>query len=186
MIVRDDSERGIPPLVTHQPPSSLDDAPVIRGRMVQIPGWIIPLYAGLFIALGWFGGEQWRNKPVPQPITQPVAHAALVPLNQPAVETAVKPVKAGPETQAVAEAPIDEDHLPPLRYSAHVYATLAEKRSIVLNGQSWKEGDSPLANLVIEQIQQDLTVFSFNGKTFTLAALDDWPGGTIEESPQGE
>ncbi|HBV5282173.1 TPA: general secretion pathway protein GspB, partial [Klebsiella pneumoniae] len=54
MIVRDDSERGIPPLVTHQPPSSLDDAPVIRGRMVQIPGWIIPLYAGLFIALGWF------------------------------------------------------------------------------------------------------------------------------------
>ncbi|HHI3553712.1 TPA: type II secretion system assembly factor GspB, partial [Klebsiella pneumoniae] len=28
MIVRDDSERGIPPLVTHQPPSSLDDAPV--------------------------------------------------------------------------------------------------------------------------------------------------------------
>ncbi len=61
MIVRDDSERGIPPLVTHQPPSSLDDAPVIRGRMVQIPGWIIPLYAGLFIALGWFGGEQWRH-----------------------------------------------------------------------------------------------------------------------------
>lgn len=49
MIVRDDSERGIPPLVTHQPPSSMDDAPVIRGRMVQIPGWIIPLYAGLFI-----------------------------------------------------------------------------------------------------------------------------------------
>ncbi len=42
MIVRDDSERGIPPLVTHQPPSSLDDAPVIRGRMVQIPGWIHP------------------------------------------------------------------------------------------------------------------------------------------------
>ncbi|STV58151.1 pullulanase-specific type II secretion system component B [Klebsiella pneumoniae subsp. ozaenae] len=57
MIVRDDSERGIPPLVTHQPPSSLDDAPVIRGRMVQIPGWIIPLYAGLFIALGWLAAS---------------------------------------------------------------------------------------------------------------------------------
>ncbi|HCM7711084.1 TPA: general secretion pathway protein GspB, partial [Klebsiella quasipneumoniae] len=57
MIVRDDSERGIPPLVAHQPPTALADAPVVRGRMVQIPGWIIPLYAGLFIALGWFGGE---------------------------------------------------------------------------------------------------------------------------------
>ena len=173
-------------LVREQEPYPPSSPPAVGGKMVQIPCVTVPLYAALLIALGWFGGEQWRNKPVPQPITQPVAHAALVPLNQPAVETAVKPVKAGPETQAVAEAPIDEDHLPPLRYSAHVYATLAEKRSIVLNGQSWKEGDSPLANLVIEQIQQDLTVFSFNGKTFTLAALDDWPGGTIEESPQGE
>ena len=173
-------------LVRQQEPYPQSEPPAAVGKMVQIPYVTVPLYAALLIALGWFGGEQWRNKPVPQPITQPVAHAALVPLNQPAVETAVKPVKAGPETQAVAEAPIDEDHLPPLRYSAHVYATLAEKRSIVLNGQSWKEGDSPLANLVIEQIQQDLTVFSFNGKTFTLAALDDWPGGTIEESPQGE
>lgn len=117
---------------------------------------------------------------------QPVAHAALVPLNQPAVKAAVAPVNAGPEIQAEPEIAIDEDNLPPLRYSAHVYASLADKRSIVLNGQSWKEGDSPLANLVIEQIQQDLTVFSFNGKTFTLAALDDWPGGAIEESPQAE
>ncbi len=73
MIVRDDSERGIPPLVTHQPPSSMDDAPVIRGRMVQIPGWIIPLYAGLFIALGWFGGEQWRHPAPPQTLPLPVA-----------------------------------------------------------------------------------------------------------------
>lgn len=56
----------------------------------------------------------------------------------------------------------------------------------MLNGQSWKEGESPLPNLVIEQIQQDVTLFSFNGKTFTLAALDDWPGGIIEDSPQGE
>ncbi|CCM90728.1 General secretion pathway protein B [Klebsiella pneumoniae subsp. pneumoniae ST258-K28BO] len=80
MIVRDDSERGIPPLVTHQPPSSMDDAPVIRGRMVQIPGWIIPLYAGLFIALGWFGGEQWRHPAPPQTLPLPVAHAALLPL----------------------------------------------------------------------------------------------------------
>ncbi|MDY1813339.1 type II secretion system assembly factor GspB [Klebsiella pneumoniae] len=57
--------------------------------------------------------------------------------------------------------------LPPLRYSAHVYASLPEKRSIVLNGKAWTEGDSPLPNLVVEQIQQDVTIFSFNGTTFT-------------------
>ena len=71
MIVRDDSERGIPPLVAHQPPTTLADAPVVRGRMVQIPGWIIPLYAGLFIALGWFGGEQWRGNPPEKPARPP-------------------------------------------------------------------------------------------------------------------
>ena len=62
----------------------------------------------------------------------------------------------------------------------------ASGATVYVTGRSVKEGDSPLANLVIEQIQQDLTVFSFNGKTFTLAALDDWPGGKIEESPQAE
>ncbi|STW24677.1 pullulanase-specific type II secretion system component B [Klebsiella variicola] len=57
MIVRDDSERGISPLTAPQPSTAQADAPVSRGRMVQIPGWIIPLYAGLFIALGWFGAS---------------------------------------------------------------------------------------------------------------------------------
>lgn len=170
MIVRDDSERGIPPLVAHQSPTTLADVPVVRGRMVQIPGWIIPLYAGLFIALGWFGGEQWRHPAPPQTLPLPVAHAALLPL-----------------TAAGEAAPVvDSDTLPPLRYSAHVYASLAEKRSIVLNGKAWTEGDSPLPNLVVEQIQQDVTIFSFNGTTFTLAALEDWPGGKIDEEPKGE
>ena len=185
MIVRDDSERGIPPLVAHQPPSAQADAPVSRGRMVQVPGWIIPLYAGLFIALGWFGGEQWRHPSPPQTLPLPVAHAALLPLTA-AGETAPKNPPSAVKPSAPAAPVVDSDTLPPLRYSAHVYASLPEKRSIVLNGKAWSEGDSPLPNLVVEQIQQDVTIFSFNGTTFTLAALDDWPGGTIDEEPKGE
>lgn len=185
MIVRDDSERGIPPLVAHQPPSAQADAPVSRGRMVQIPGWIIPLYAGLFIALCWFGGEQWRHPSPPQTLPLPVAHAALLPLTA-AGETAPKNPPSAVKPSAPAAPVMDSDTLPPLRYSAHVYASLPEKRSIVLNGKAWSEGDSPLPNLVVEQIQQDVTIFSFNGTTFTLAALDDWPGGKIDEEPKGE
>lgn len=185
MIVRDDSERGIPPLVAHQPPSAQADAPVSRGRMVQIPGWIIPLYAGLFIALGWFGGEQWRHPLPPQTLPLPVAHAALLPLTA-AGETAPKNPPSAVKPSAPAAPVVDSDTLPPLRYSAHVYASLPEKRSIVLNGKAWSEGDSPLPNLVVEQIQQDVTIFSFNGTAFTLAALDDWPGGKIDEEPKGE
>lgn len=185
VIVRDDSERGIPPLVAHQPPTALADAPVVRGRMVQIPGWIIPLYAGLFIALGWFGGEQWRPPAPPQTLPLPVAHAALLPLTA-AGEAAPKTPPPAAKASAPAAPVVDSDTLPPLRYSAHVYASLAEKRSIVLNGKAWTEGDSPLPNLVVEQIQQDVTIFSFNGTTFTLAALEDWPGGKIDEEPKGE
>lgn len=123
-------------LVRQQEPYPQSAPPAVVGKMVQIPYVTVPLYAALLIALGWFGGEQWRNKPEPQPMRQPVAHAALVPLNQPAVKTAVTAVKAEPEMKAEPEIAIDEDTLPPLRYSAHVYASLAEKRSIVLNGQS--------------------------------------------------
>ncbi|OBR80222.1 general secretion pathway protein GspB [Klebsiella pneumoniae] len=185
MIVRDDSERGIPPLVAHLPPSAQADAPVSRGRMVQIPGWIIPLYAGLFIALGWFGGEQWRHPSPRKTLPLPVAHAALLPLTA-AGETAPKNPSSAVKPSAPAAPEVDSDTLPPLRYSAHVYASRPEKRSIVLNGKAWTEGDSPLPNLVVEQIQQDVTIFSFNGTTFTLAALEDWPGGKIDEEPKEE
>ncbi|HIG9799083.1 TPA: type II secretion system assembly factor GspB [Klebsiella variicola] len=185
MIVRDDSERGISPLTAPQPSTAQADAPVSRGRMVQIPGWIIPLYAGLFIALGWFGGEHWRHPSPPQTLPLPVAHAALLPLTA-AGETAPKNPPSAVKPSAPAAPVMDSDTLPPLRYSAHVYASLPEKRSIVLNGKAWSEGDSPLPNLVVEQIQQDVTIFSFNGTTFTLAALDDWPGGKIDEEPKGE
>ncbi len=93
---------------------------------------------------------------------------------------------AAAKASAPAAPEVDSDTLPPLRYSAHVYASLPEKRSIVLNGKAWTEGDSPLPNLVVEQIQQDVTIFSFNGTTFTLAALEDWPGGKIDEEPKEE
>ena len=94
--------------------------------------------------------------------------------------------RAKDAASAPAAPEVDSDTLPPLRYSAHVYASLPEKRSIVLNGKAWTEGDSPLPNLVVEQIQQDVTIFSFNGTTFTLAALEDWPGGKIDEEPKEE
>lgn len=80
---------------------------------------------------------------------------------------------------------MDSDTLPPLRYSAHVYASLPEKRSIVLNGKAWSEGDSPLPNLVVEQIQQDVTILASTAQHLP-AALDDWPGGKIDEEPKGE
>lgn len=172
-------------LVREQEPYPPSSPPAGGGKMVQIPCVTVPLYAALLIALGWFGGEQWRHPSPPQTLPLPVAHAALLPLTA-AGETAPKNPPSAVKPSAPAAPVVDSDTLPPLRYSAHVYASLPEKRSIVLNGKAWSEGDSPLPNLVVEQIQQDVTIFSFNGTTFTLAALDDWPGGKIDEEPKGE
>jgi general secretion pathway protein B len=177
-MIRHDEECPMPAVSVREAGS-----PVMVGTMVQVPWLTVPLYAALFIALGWFGGEQWRNASV--------AQKPLVPLSQPAPQQAASvPVSAPTKQKAQAsveeESPQEEDYLPALRYSAHIYASSEDKRTIVINGQSWQEGQSPLPNLVIDQIQQDLTVFSFKGNTFTLAALDDWPGGIIADSPQGQ
>ena len=50
-------------LVRQQEPYPQSAPPTVVGKMVQIPYVTVPLYAALLIALGWFGGEQWRNKP---------------------------------------------------------------------------------------------------------------------------
>ena len=185
MIVRDDSERGIPPLVTHQPPSSLDDAPVIRGRMVQIPGWIIPLYAGLFIALGWFGGEQWRHPAPPQTLPLPVAHAALLPLT--AAGEAAQRRRRRRQSQRARGAGSGQRYAAASALQRPCLRLATGKAQHCVKRQSVDGGRfTPLPNLVVEQIQQDVTIFSFNGTTFTLAALEDWPGGKIDEEPKEE
>ena len=98
--------------------------------------------------------------------------------NKETVEQSSPTVKP-PPAEALAS-----DELPALHYSAHVYASEDEKRSITLNGQRYQEGDNSASNLIIEQIQQDVTIFNFNGEVFTLDALEDWPGGKVDVAPQ--
>ncbi|WON76404.1 type II secretion system assembly factor GspB [Serratia sp. UGAL515B_01] len=170
-----------------------ESAPEVRKhdtRGLFIPHYLLPIYALLFIALGWFSREHWLSSPildhtavtiakvVPSAVAQ--NHVAQVKPDVTVVakkdaakqnSTAVQP----PQAKALAS-----DELPVLHYSAHIYASEDEKRSITMNGQRYKEGDSPAPNLTIEQIQQDVTIFDFNGEVFTLDALEDWPGGNVD------
>nr|WED70128.1 type II secretion system assembly factor GspB [Pectobacterium colocasium] len=77
---------------------------------------------------------------------------------------------------------ISNGEIPPLTYSAHVYTSDEAKRSVTLNGMQFREGDSPIEGLTIEQIQQDMTIFSVEGEVFILEALEDWPGGKFNEN----
>ncbi|SLM62244.1 MULTISPECIES: type II secretion system assembly factor GspB [Dickeya] len=67
--------------------------------------------------------------------------------------------------------------LPYIAFSAHVYTSDTDKRSVTLNGERYREGDMPYPGLIIEQIEQDMVILSFDGEPFILDSLQDWPGG---------
>lgn len=145
---------------------SLPATPGRSGKGLYVPVYLLPVYAALLLTLGWQGGQRWHE----------MVGGAALPLSVPV--TASSPVENAPDTAAIA-ASLPRDVLPPLRYTSHVYASEGNQASISLNGQRYFVGDSPLPGLIIEQIQPDLTLFDFNGELFTLAALEDWPGGKI-------
>lgn len=163
-----------------------------------IPGYLLPIYALLLVALGWFSGQFWRNNeahaaPVLTQVAPPAApqtaavkpaeaKAAIEPAPVHNADKPVKPVVSKPVAPKEVLPPLPSDEVAPLKYSAHVYSTEDDERSITLNGQRYQEGESPAPNLTIEQIQQDATVFNFNGEVFTLIALEDWPGGKVDKA----
>jgi general secretion pathway protein B len=161
-------------------------APQVKARTPQglfIPHYLLPVYALLFIVFGWVAGERWHNSPALEHPVAVLSQAMPSAIVQPDTAAITENNAAEPRKSTV-QVPVEEilasDELPALRYSAHVYASEDGKRSITLNGQRYHEGDSPTPNLIIEQIQQDVTIFNFNGEVFTLDALEDWPGGKAD------
>ncbi|WP_422529036.1 type II secretion system assembly factor GspB [Serratia fonticola] len=161
-----------------------------------IPRYLLPVYALLLIAIGWFSGQHWRNNEAfAAPALTQVVPSAVVKTEMPrhtvtnadreTVHDENKPAQqVGADNKTLPS--LASDELAPLRYSAHVYASEDDKRSITLNGQRYQEGDRPAPNLMIEQIQQDVTIFNFNGEVFTLDALEDWPGGKVDSESAAE
>ncbi|TQI80015.1 general secretion pathway protein B [Serratia fonticola] len=167
------------------------EAHIQPAKGLFVPRYLLPVYALLLIAIGWFCGQHWRSNEAfaapTQTQTLPSAAAKATKATPTAKNAGIKPPHdenkpaqpLGTEKQSPPS--LASDELAPLRYSAHVYASEDDKRSITLNGHRYQEGDSPAPNLTIEQIQQDVTVFNFNGEVFTLDALEDWPGGKVDK-----
>ncbi|MEQ9906083.1 type II secretion system assembly factor GspB [Pectobacterium aroidearum] len=173
-----------PDAQTHSQPALLAKYPM--------PGYLMVIYALLFIALGWFSHQRWGSPT--SPAVALAAQAATLPAAEgqaPAAPAATPPQQeeahvdapALPEKRTTLPLPaISNGEVPPLTYSAHVYTSDEAKRSITLNGLQFREGDSPIEGLTIEQIQQDMTIFSVEGEVFILEALEDWPGGKFNEN----
>lgn len=129
----------------------------------RLPHWLLVAYALLFMLLGWFGAGVWAGYH-PAPVC-----AALLP----------PPAKVAPSAPAVDIC--EGNILPPLHYSAHVYAADPTQRSITLNSRQYREGDPLPCDVVVAQIQQDVTVLEQHGRVVVLDALEDWPGGSPDE-----
>ncbi len=158
-----------------------------------MPGYLLATYALLLLSLGWFAHQRWIERPasVVAPTIAAQQHSESPPSeNAHSVAQAVPvppppALKADPvPSPAVAQKPakVEKGQVPPLSYSAHVFTSDPSQRSITLNGVRYREGESPMEGLFIEQIQQDITLFDADGEIFILDALSDWPGGDIKEA----
>jgi general secretion pathway protein B len=58
--------------------------------------------------------------------------------------------------------------LPMLSVGGSVYSPAAASRMVILNGQVFREGDTPVEGLTVERIGLKSTVLAFRGQRFEL------------------
>jgi general secretion pathway protein B len=69
----------------------------------------------------------------------------------------------------MSELPADlRAKLPALVVGGSVYSPVAASRMVILNGQVFREGDTPVEGLTVEQIGLKSTVLAFRGQRFEL------------------
>jgi general secretion pathway protein B len=67
-----------------------------------------------------------------------------------------------------------KDDIPTLYYQRHDYSSDTNLSSIVLNGTTFKAGESPLPGMKVEEILPDSVVLNYRGTQFRLRALNSW------------
>jgi general secretion pathway protein B len=67
-----------------------------------------------------------------------------------------------------------KDDIPTLYYHRHDYSSDRNQSSVVLNGATFKAGESPLPGMQLEEILPDSVVLNYRGMQFRLRALNSW------------
>jgi len=68
----------------------------------------------------------------------------------------------------------EKDQIPSVFYNSHFWASNPRERSVVLNGQSYREGDQVKSGLKLVEILEDSIVLSYQGTEFQLRSLNSW------------
>lgn len=87
-----------------------------------------------------------------------------------------KPVKKAERTTvAISEIPDSvRKRMPNIAFEGHIYSSVPERRSIMINGRKMREGDSVADRLMIREITPEGAEFEYEGYRFKLNALQDW------------
>ncbi len=78
-------------------------------------------------------------------------------------------------TVAISDIPDNvRKRIPNIAFEGHVYSSVPERRSIMINGHKRREGDTIGGDLLVIEITGEGAEFEFQGYRFRLNALQDW------------
>lgn len=79
------------------------------------------------------------------------------------------------EVIAISDIPDNvRKNIPGIAFEGHVYSSVPERRSIMINGHKRREGDTIGEDLTVREITPVGAEFEFQGYRFRLNALQDW------------
>ncbi len=135
------------------------------GRWLGLLGLLLGIQ--LLLAAGfWLPWQSWLN-PAVQPATDTTSEPASseprialsdLPLDIP------EPVPFGSLPDAARQA------LGPLNLDLHVFASQPERRFVLINSQRYRPGDWLAQGVLLESIEADGVILSYQGLRFTLSA----------------
>lgn len=73
-------------------------------------------------------------------------------------------------------APQVQRQLPPMRFEAHVFATMPSRRWVKVNGRTLQQGQWLTTDIQLVEIHQNHVVLRYRQQEFSMAALSEWPG----------
>jgi hypothetical protein len=87
----------------------------------------------------------------------------------------VEPVKIAPQAKDLSQLSAQElARIPSLNLASHIYSSAADFRSVVINDQTYKQGDLIEAGLILEEINQSGIVINIHGQKVALPKGISW------------
>jgi len=142
-----------------------------------------------------------KNQPSPLPASladqQPVATVASVPSvpvpaqAAPATVPTAPPVQEAPrvikhtynrpskaeieDAVDISELPEDVRHqIPEMSFTAHVFSSNPQQRSVVINGRFMEEGESLSDDFILKEITSNGVIMDFHGHLFRTTVISGW------------